>query len=103
MSEDARVRDLEERLAEALKREAEAHKREAEALEQQTATSEILKVISSSPTDLQPVFDTIVRCAGRLCDAFDAAMYRRDGDTLHLVAHEGPIPTASMQALIRGW
>src|SRR5262249_22196522 len=36
-------------------------------------------------------------------DAFDAAMYRRDGDTLHLVAHEGPIPTASMQALIRGW
>jgi signal transduction histidine kinase len=99
----ARVRDLEKRLAEALEREAEALKREAEALEQQTATAEILQVISGSPTDLQPVFDTIVRSAGRLCDAFDAVIYRRDGDTLHLVAHEGPIPTASMQALIRGW
>src|SRR5215472_14397213 len=74
-----------------------------EALEQQTATGEILQVISGSPTDLQPVFDTIVRSAGQLCDAFDAVIYRRDGDTLHLVAHEGPIPTASMQALIRGW
>src|SRR5262245_46990436 len=74
-----------------------------EALEQQTATAEILRVISSSQTDVQPVFDTIVRSARRLCDAFDAVIYRRDGDTLHLVAHEGPIPPASMQALIRGW
>src|SRR5499425_2597162 len=109
-SEDARVRDLEERLAEALKREAEAREqlqtrnRELDAAqEQQIATAEILQVISGSPTDLQPVFDTIARSAARLCDAFDAAIYRRDGDTLHLVAHEGPIPTASMQALIRGW
>src|SRR5262249_30936463 len=74
-----------------------------EALEQQTATADILRVISRSPSDIQPVFDTIVRSAGRLCDAFDAVIYRRDGDTLHLVAHEGPIPTAPMQALIRGW
>src|SRR5262249_27217927 len=74
-----------------------------EALERETATGEILRVISSSPTDLQPVFDTIVRSAGRLCEASDAVIYRRDGDTLHLVAHEGPIPTAPMQALIRGW
>jgi len=95
-TEGFKVRDLEERLAEALEREAEA-------LEQQAATAEILQVISGSPTDLQPVFDTIVRSAGRLCDAFDVAIYRRDGDTLHLVAHQGPIPTASMQALIRGW
>src|SRR5438445_4260436 len=87
-NEGSRVRDLEKRLA--------------EALEQQTATSEILRVISSAPTDVQPVFDTIVRSAGRLCDAFDAVMYRRDGDTLHLVAHEGPIPTPSTHALIRG-
>src|SRR5262249_19279249 len=90
------AKNLKKRLSAALKREAEARG-------QQTATAEILKVISSSPNDVQPVFDTIVRSAGRLCDAFDVVIYRRDGDTLHLVAHEGPIPTASMQVLIRGW
>ena len=57
-----------------------------EALEQQTATAEILRVISSSPTDVQPVFDTIVNAAPRLCGA-NFCLYRFDGDLLHLVAH----------------
>src|SRR5712692_2605687 len=63
-----------------------------EALEQQTATSEILRVISSSPTDVQPVFDTIVRSAARLCDALNALIYRVDGEGLKLVAQHGPVP-----------
>jgi two-component system, NtrC family, sensor kinase len=64
-----------------------------EALEQQTATSEILRVISASPTDLHPVFDAIAESAARLCEAFDANIFSRDGDRLLLVAHHGSIPT----------
>ncbi len=51
-----------------------------ESLEQQTATSEILGVIASSPTDIQPVLDAIAASAARLCDSTDAVIYRLDGD-----------------------
>ena len=65
----------------------------SEARERETATAEILRVISSSPTDVQPVFAAVLRSAARLCDAFDATIFQVDGDGLRLVAHEGPIPS----------
>jgi PAS domain S-box-containing protein len=62
-----------------------------ESLQQQTATSDILRVISSSPTDIQPVFATMARSAATLCEAFDASIFRVDGDRIVFVGHHGPI------------
>src|SRR5262249_15966042 len=68
-------------------KELEARNRDLmTALEQQTATAEVLRVISQSPTDVQPVFDTIVDSAVRPCDGAWAAAYRFDGERQHLVA-----------------
>jgi signal transduction histidine kinase len=76
----------------------EAHAQVIEALEQQTATAEILRVISSSPTDVQPVFDTIVRSAVRLCDGLFSALFRFDGELLHQVAQHNYTPEALEEA-----
>jgi GAF domain-containing protein len=83
----ARVRDLEKRLA--------------EALEQQTATGKILSVISSSPSDVQPVLDTVAATAARLCEAFDTVIRLRQGDELRLAAHHGPIPAVDTISVVR--
>ena len=63
-----------------------------ESLEQQTATGEILGVIASSPTDIQPVLDVIAERAARLCDARDAVINLIEGDYSRLVSSYGPIP-----------
>src|SRR5262245_14012588 len=85
--DSARVRDLEKRLAEALRDKAEAQ-------EQQAAAAEILRVIASSPADVQPVFDTIVASAVRLCDGLFSALFRFDGELMHQVAQHNYTPEA---------
>jgi signal transduction histidine kinase len=79
----------------------EAHAQVSESLDQQTATSEILGVISGSPTDIQPVFDTIVRSAARLCNADDAQLLRTENDVLRLAASHGTIPGESTRPIVR--
>ena len=72
----ARARDLEKRLA--------------EVLEEQTATAEILNVISRSPTDLQPMLEAVAQNASRLCGAANVSLYRVEGDLMRKVTEQGP-------------
>ena len=76
--------------------EAERLARElADARERHSATAEVLSLIADAPTDLQPVFDRIVRNAARLCQSVLSAVYRRDGDEVDLVAHDKFSPSRS--------
>jgi two-component system, NtrC family, sensor kinase len=80
-------------------KELEARNRDlTETLEQQTATAEILRVISRSQTDVQPVFDTIVRSAVRLCDGLFSAVFQFDGELIHQVAQHNYTPEGLEQA-----
>ena len=72
----------------------------AEALEHQAATSEVLSIISRSPTDAQPIFDMIAQSAARLCGAQFCHVFRFDGELIHFVAHHG-LPPERVETLRR--
>src|SRR5262249_10886426 len=63
----------------------------AEALEQQAATAEILRIISTSPTELQSVLEVVAKSAARFCKADDVTILELDGQALHATAHWCPI------------
>ena len=63
-----------------------------EALEQQTATADILRAISRSPSDVQPVFEAIAESAVRLCEAINGGVFRFDGSLIHEAAMHGMSP-----------
>src|SRR5689334_3836407 len=79
----------------------ERNKLLTEALEQQTATSEILRVISSSPTDVQPVLDALAKSAARLCNANDTLIHRVEGGSYVAAAHYGSLPSGSEKVPLR--
>src|SRR3954447_3970121 len=76
----------------------------SEALTYQTGSGSILRVIASSPTDVEPVLKAIVESACELCGAYDAVVRLKDGDELKFSAHHGPIPINRDKWLInRNW
>src|SRR5262245_39304681 len=97
-SAERRIQELAKELSHARGELSQARGELAEAREQQAATTEILRVISSSPTDQQRVFAEIAMSAARLCDAYDATIFQVDGDVLRVVAHQGPIPPSPLGA-----
>src|SRR5262245_42895741 len=83
--------ELEQKLEASTRELAEAREHLSEALEQQAATSEVLRVISSSPGELEPVFQAMLANATRICEAKFGTLWLREGDAFRAVAfHNAP-------------
>ncbi len=78
----AEITALRDRMASLDRRIAELQAALAQAIDQEAATSQIFKVISRSPAEIRLVLDTVAESAARLCESFDADIWRRDGDRL---------------------
>ena len=85
--------ELRRQLAESAKESQDCRRQLAEALEHQTATSEVLGIISRSPTDVQPVLDAIVESAARVCGIDDVVLRLVEGNAMVPRAHFGSIPS----------
>src|SRR5262249_3951601 len=85
---DARRREL----SEAREREAATSRELSEALEREAATSQVLGIISSSPSDLKPVFETMLANATRLCEASYGTLWLCEGDAFRVAALHGALP-----------
>src|SRR6516162_2723929 len=81
---------------------AQAQRELSEALERQAATDEVLRVISSSPGELEPVFQAMLANAARICGASYGAMWLREGDAFRLAALHGALPAAYLEQLRSG-
>jgi signal transduction histidine kinase len=86
--------NLQKQLDQRTRERDEARRHLTEGLEQQTATSKVLQIISSSPRELQPVFATMLANATKLCEASYGAMWLREGDAFRGAAFHGDLPAA---------
>ena len=89
--------DLEQQLENCRRDLAEAREHLSDALEQQTATSEVLQVISSSPGELEPVFQALLENATKLCEASYGVMWLCEGDAFRGAAFHGDLPAAFIE------
>ena len=92
----AEVTALRDRIASLTHENAELQEALAQGSYREAATGEILRIISRSPADVQPVFDAVAESAARLCEAFDSSIWPRDGDWFKIVAHHGPSSRTSL-------
>src|SRR5690242_13691580 len=93
---DSALAELQTRTTALAQRDSEYGER----IEQQAATINVLKIMSASPDDTQPVFDQIVNRAQELCNGWDAVLFEFDGQLVHIRAHTRKAPEAEMAAYV---